>query len=64
MSIRAQFDEVLDSLVNGQRTQAYDQMRAIGASDLPGMLEYFDWQLKRPDMAIDAAKTYFRHSAR
>ena len=64
MSIRAQFDEIRDSLVNGQRTQAYNQMLVLGAAEMPAMLEYFHTELNSPDIALDAAKTYFYHSAR
>jgi len=62
--MRKQFDEVYDSIVNGQRRQAYSQMRGIGVSDLPEMLDYFADELGRPELAIDAAKTYFRNAAR
>ncbi len=64
MSTRSQFDEVADSIRNGQRKQAYSQMLAIGCDDLPEMLEYFVSDLQDKDLAIDAAKSYFRLAAR
>ena len=64
MSLREQFDSVFGSITNGQRRQAYDQMQEIGEHDLPEMLDYFAEELNRPEMAIDAAKTYFRNNSR
>lgn len=64
MSTRAQFDEVADSLRNGQRKQAYRQMREIGLNYLPEMLDYFSADLADADLALTAAKTYFRNAAK
>ena len=63
-SQRSQFDAVYDSIINGQRRQAFNQMKKIGLSDLPDMLDYFVQELEQPEIAIDAAKTYFRNKAR
>ena len=61
---REQYDEVYNSIRNGQRQQAVKQMDEIGMSDLPGMLEYFADDLQDPALAIDAAKSYFRVKSR
>ena len=63
-TLRSQFDAVHDSIINGQRTQAYSQMKEIGMYDLPEMLEYFAEDLGNPELAIDAARTYFRLASR
>lgn len=55
---RAKYDEVADSIRNGQRKQARDQMEFV--DDLAAMLDYFNHNLNDPGLAIDAAKTYFR----
>ena len=36
----------------------------LGASELPELLDYLSDELCRPEMAIDAAKTYFRSIAK
>ena len=64
MTQRNQFDEVYNSIVNGQRRQAYSQMQEIGLADLPDMLDYFASELSNPELALDAAKTYFRNASR
>jgi len=64
MSNRSLFDEVHDSIINGQRRQAYQQMLEIGQSDMPELLDYFAHDLQNPDLALDAAKTYFRNASR
>jgi hypothetical protein len=62
--MRASFDEVHDSIHNGQFKQAVKQMDDIGMSDLPRMLDYFVEELNQPELAIKAAKSYFRNKAR
>lgn len=57
---REQFDNVYNSIINGQRRQAVNQMDKIGMYDLPEMLDYFAEDLNQPEIAIDAAKSYFR----
>jgi len=56
-----QFDEIYNSIVNGQFTQAFEQMEELDAvSDLADMLDYFAIDLDNKERAIDAAKIYFK----
>lgn len=64
MSLRTQFDEIHDSITNGQRRQAYSQMQALDAGELCEMLDYFSQELENQDLALDAAKTFIRLNQR
>lgn len=64
MSMREQFDHVANSIRNGQRRQAFAQMQEIGTSDIPDLLDYFSQELMDQELALDAAKTYFRNVSR
>jgi hypothetical protein len=64
MSTRGKMDDIYNSLMNGQRRQAVEQMEALGLDSLPDLLDYFADDLNRPELAIDAAKSYFRIKAR
>ncbi len=57
---REQFDTIYDSIVNGQLEQAVNQMVDNDVSNMPDMLDYFAIELNQPEMAIKAAKLYFR----
>ena len=63
-SLRNQYDEIFNSITNGQRQQAVQQMFNLGMEELPGMLDYFAIDLDRPELAIDAAKSWFRIQSR
>ena len=63
-TLREQFDEVYNSITNGQRRQAFTQMKRIGEYDMPELLEYLADELENPEMALDAAITYFRLNSR
>jgi len=63
MNNREHYDEIYNSLVNGQRKQAASQMAELGAGELPELLDYLSDELNQPEMAIDAAKSYFRSIA-
>jgi len=60
MELRGKFDEIYDSVRNGQHERAVEQMVAVGMSELPDMLDYFANVLNQPEIAIKAAKSYFR----
>lgn len=64
MSLRSQYDDIADSIRNGQRVQAYRQMLELDGSELANMLEYFECDLADPGLALDAARTFFRQRAR
>jgi hypothetical protein len=56
--MREQFDEISDSLRNGQRRQAQRQMMALPV-DGPGLcFRYIATELQQPEMALDAAVAY------
>jgi len=57
---REYFDDICDSLRNGQRKQAFRQMEGLCRYDLADMLDYFARDLEDTELALDAAKTYFR----
>lgn len=60
--MREQFDEIYNSITNGQRKQAYAQMLELSAYDRATMLDYFCNELNNPALAVDAVKTFFRLS--
>jgi hypothetical protein len=62
--MRKQYDEIYNSMVNGQRKQAIDQAEEMGLDEVPEFLDYLTNDLDRPEMAIDFAKSYFRIKAR
>lgn len=64
MSNREQFDSVADSIRNGQRKQAYQQMKELDGDERADMLEYFERDLADAALALDAARTFFRLSRR
>lgn len=63
MNLRSQYDNIADSIRNGQRRQAYRQMVELDGDELANMLEYFERDLADPRLALDAARTFFRHQA-
>ena len=60
-SVREQYDEIYNSIINGQREQAAVQMSELGFSGINNMLDYFADELNQSEIAIDAAKAYFRY---
>lgn len=60
MTQRGIFDEVYDSLVNGQFKQAVRIAKnELHTDEMSEMLDYFDQHLQQPEMAIKFAKHYF-----
>ena len=61
---REQFDCIYNSMVNGQKRQAVEQIEEMGLDKMPDLLHYFSIDLDYPEMAINTAKTYFsiKHS--
>ena len=53
------FDEIRDSIINGQKKQAFEQMAALDGEELASMMDYFTLELYHCDMAVAAAKIYF-----
>ena len=62
--MREQFDTIYNSIMNGQRRQAVEQMQDMGLDEVPDMLDYFANDLNQPEIALDAAKSYFRITSR
>lgn len=58
--MKEQFDTIYDSIVNGQRKQAVEQMLKLDTQDIPDLLDYIAQELDQAHVALDAAKSYFR----
>ena len=56
---RAAYDEIFDSLENGQKKQAAEQMKSLGDEAMPELFHYLLVDLDRPEMVLAAAKAYF-----
>ena len=64
MTKRSQFDEIYDSMINGQPREAIKQLTALGLDDAPELLDYLAIELNQPKIALDLAKSYFRFISR
>ena len=64
MSLRSQYDDIANSIRNGQRARAYQQMLELDGDERANMLEYFERDLADTALALDAARTFFRKQAR
>lgn len=60
MSMRTKFDEIYNSMVNGQRKQAIFQASDLDGYDTAELLDYIAKELNQPEVALDFAKSYFR----
>lgn len=58
-TMREQYDEIYNSLINGQNKQSIEQMKALGMYEFPGLLDYFSYELNQPEAALKLAKVYF-----
>jgi len=56
---RDQFDEVYDSIVNGQMTQAVRQCERLCRYDRAELTEYIADELNQPEIAVNLMKAYF-----
>ena len=52
------FDEIRDSIINGQKKQAFEQMKKLNGEELARMMDYYTLELYHCQMAVDAAKIY------
>lgn len=59
MSDRDTFDEIYNSMVNGQRRQAIKQAIEMGLSNVPELLDYLIDDLNQPEVARDFCNAYF-----
>ena len=64
LSLRAEFDSVYNSLVNGQNRQAIEQAEEIGLDEIPYLLDYLSNELNQPEIAIKFCKAYFTIKAK
>jgi len=62
--IREQYDEIYNSMINGQRSQAVEQLITMGLDEAADVLDYFTNELNQPEVALDLAKSYFRKVSR
>ena len=60
MSLRAQFDEICDSVVNGQRNQAAEQASTLDAYEKCQLIDYVATERCDTELALDVAKTLIR----
>ena len=56
---RDQYDEILDSYINGQGRQMVQQMDNLGGYEIAGFIEYME-ELGRADELANLFKRYFR----
>lgn len=61
MSLRSQFDEIVDSVRNGQRKQASRQASELDRYELCQLLDYAAKELQDTELAHDIAKTIIRY---
>ena len=59
MSDRTTFDDIYDSLINGQNKQVVRQIQEMGLHKVPDMLDYFSDELCNQEVAVRAMKIYF-----
>jgi len=58
------FDEIYDSLRNGQHRQMVAQMNELGMYEFPDLINYIAVDLNQPEEALDLVKNYFWLTAR
>jgi hypothetical protein len=62
--MREQYDNIYNSMINGQRKQAIEQLKTLGLDNAPDVIDYFTNDLNQPEIALDLAKSYFYITAR
>ena len=63
-TMQDKFDEIYDSLRNGQRRQMVAQMNELGMYEFPDLINYIAVELNQPEEALDLVKSYFRITAK
>jgi hypothetical protein len=62
--MNAQYDEIYDSIVNGQFKQFVEQFDELSTSDQTDWLNYVAYELGQPDMVVRAMQAYFNVKSR
>lgn len=60
MTLREKFDDIFNSIMNGQLRQAGRQMDRLTGDERADLIDYFNDDLNDPDTAQRAAIIYFR----
>lgn len=64
MTLKAQFDEIVDLIRNDSCKQAFANMQELDSWELTKLLDYMADDLHDHDLALTAAKVYIRKIAR
>ena len=62
--MQEKFDEIYDSLRNGQHRQMVAQMNELGMGEFPDLIDYIAVELNQPEEALNLVKSYFRLTAK
>ena len=62
--VREKFDEIYSSMINGQRSQAINQLKELGLDNAPEVIDYLSIEINQPEIALDLIKSYFRITTR
>lgn len=57
-SLIEKFDIIYDSLINGQKKQAVFQMKELSPIEISELLDYFHYDLTKPQLALELSKAY------
>jgi len=63
-NMNTQYDEIYDSIVNGQFKQFVEQFDELSTSDQTEWLNYVAYELDQPDMVVRAMQAYFNVKGR
>ena len=62
--MNTQYDEIYDSIVNGQFKQFVEQFDELSTLDQTEWLNYVAYELDQPDMVVRAMQAYFNVKGR
>lgn len=59
MNMREKYDNICDSIRNGQQDQAFRQSQELSGNDLVEMIGYFIYELNDEELATKFSMIYF-----
>ncbi len=59
--MRNEFDDIYNSVINGQHKQAFNQFVLLDLADIPDLIDYLNEELNQPEVFISLMKTYFNN---
>lgn len=62
--MNTKYDELYDSIINGQFRQFVDQFDDLDSSEKSDCMNYIAYELDQPDLVIRAMQAYFHIKAR